>query len=500
MRTRRPGRGRPAHHAAGKRGGKQLDIIGRHQRAGQQRLRSSPVRRAPRRALRRRRRRKRSPRRLPATGAASTSRWRAAMSLSGSDLSPMVSSGASASASAGNKIGGGGKLGVGELDARIGRMQIDLLVCANFQLRRSVARARPRGAGTRTRPAQDRALERGDRVLPVAHAEPQQRMLEQSEQRHRRKAAERGFGGKPGKNSGRRVGERIAAGILRRDVPAAERGEHATPERAVGRNQRRGLSLLHRFAQRHRDGERLFLGIGRFDQRECRQRGVARAPRTPDRRRFAATCRSPPPAAAPPRPAARARTAPPRIRPRRARCRCARAAPAWRIADVPAPPQCLALVARDQAPGFFVEIGIEARQHHGAMRQARDGRDQFGGRRDRAGRAGGDHRRVGLARKPRGLRLDQRVAPLRRLDTIRARSGPPASLARDLQEFQRQLPIRIEHVGHEIVEPVPRHAAHRHVVDQPGEIVGERAGRRRRLRDERDCRWRRGARARRPIS
>ena len=40
-------------------------------------------------------------------------------------------------------------------------------------------------------------------------------------------------------------------------------------------------------------------------------------------------------------------------------------------------------------------------------------------------------------------------------------------------------------VGHEPVERVPRHLAHGHVVDQAREIVGERAGRRRRLRDER---------------
>ena len=41
-------------------------------------------------------------------------------------------------------------------------------------------------------------------------------------------------------------------------------------------------------------------------------------------------------------------------------------------------------------------------------------------------------------------------------------------------------------VRHQIVEPIPRHAARRHVVDQPRQIVGERQRRRRRA-------WRRAA-------
>ncbi len=101
-----------------------------------------------------------------------------------------------------------------------------------------------------------------------------QRMLEQSEQRHRRSSIERRRGGEPRKNSGRRVGERIAAGILRRDVPALQRGEHAPSERAVRRHQRGGLAVMHRLAQRHRDGERFLLGIGRFDHGQRVERGV----------------------------------------------------------------------------------------------------------------------------------------------------------------------------------------------------------------------------------
>ena len=43
------------------------------------------------------------------------------------------------------------------------------------------------------------------------------------------------------KSARRRVGERVAAGIVGRDVPARERREHAAGQRAVRRDQRRGL-------------------------------------------------------------------------------------------------------------------------------------------------------------------------------------------------------------------------------------------------------------------
>ena len=92
-------------------------------------------------------------------------------------------------------------------------------------------------------------------------------MLEQRQQRDRGEAVKRGFGGEPGKHSGRRFGERVAAGILGENIPARQRGEHAAPERAVRRHQRGGLAVVHGFAQRHRDGQRLFLGIGCFDHR-----------------------------------------------------------------------------------------------------------------------------------------------------------------------------------------------------------------------------------------
>ena len=44
---------------------------------------------------------------------------------------------------------------------------------------------KPRSAGARPRSAQNRALKRGDGALVVARSEPQQRVLEQAEQRYR---------------------------------------------------------------------------------------------------------------------------------------------------------------------------------------------------------------------------------------------------------------------------------------------------------------------------
>ena len=80
------------------------------------------------------------------------------------------------------------------------------------RLARKVASAwrEPVAAGARARAAQQRALQRGDGdvVRACRGAEPQQRMLEQRQQRHRLEAAERGFRGEPREHAGRRVGER----------------------------------------------------------------------------------------------------------------------------------------------------------------------------------------------------------------------------------------------------------------------------------------------------
>ena len=237
MRTRAPACGGRPHDAVGKRGGKQLDIIGRQNVEHRRRFaRRQFIERIGELAYRRDRRRRARDRRRATTppaprGAARQSRRaRAPACRCFRAAAARRQAGRTRSAAA-------DKLAVGKADTRIGAMQVDRLpCCATCRAARGTLRARAqarrcRAAGAvRARP---RARARQPRARGVARAEPQQRMLEQREQRHRSEPAERGFGRQPGENSGRRFGERIAAGILRGDVPALERGDDA-PCRARG--------------------------------------------------------------------------------------------------------------------------------------------------------------------------------------------------------------------------------------------------------------------------
>ncbi len=107
--------------------------------------------------------------------------------------------------------------------------------------------------------------------------------------------------------------------------------------------------------------------------------------------------------------------------PRRARSRSAATTPPSQIADdrPPARPGRRRHAAFDHVPRVVIEIGVEPRQHDRAMRQPGDGGDQLGGRRHRAGRAGGDHRSVAFARRA--------VSPPRRSGS---RGAPPARSCR----------------------------------------------------------------------
>ena len=59
------------------------------------------------------------------------------------------------------------------------------------------------------------------------------------------------------------------------------------------------------------------------------------------------------------------------------------------------------------------------------------------------------------------------------------------ALTRDLEEIERELPVPIEVVGNEVVEPIPRDAACGHVVHEAGEIIGQCQRRGRIVGDER---------------
>ena len=103
----------------------------------------------------------------------------------------------------------------------------------------------------------------------------------------------------------------------------------------------------------------------------------------------------------------------------------------------------------DQGPGIIVEIGIETGQHHRAMRQARDRRQQFGRGRHRPGGAGGNHRAVGRSRAACAPpRSTGRAAPL---DSIAPRSSRIVRpmRAHERQELQRAAASRHRLAGHQ---------------------------------------------------
>ena len=87
--------------------------------------------------------------------------------------------------------------------------------------------------------------------------------------------------------------------------------------------------------------------------------------------------------------------------------------------------------------------------------------------------------------KPLRLGGDQAVAARRGFDPAALGEHRGPSLARDLEKPQRQLPVWVERVRHEFIEPVPRHLPRHHVVHQPRQIVGERERGGGRVRDQR---------------
>src|SRR5262245_65985375 len=105
------------------------------------------------------------------------------------------------------------------------------------------------------------------RMAGLARTEPHERMLEQGEQADRRQPSQRSLGGEPCKAPGRRVGERVAARIVDRDLPACERRERAAGKAAVGCEECSGpVAGLERLAKRDRNRERRLIGGGGLNQ------------------------------------------------------------------------------------------------------------------------------------------------------------------------------------------------------------------------------------------
>ena len=140
-----------------------------------------------------------------------------------------------------DQSGGGVELGIAERGARIGAMQRRRFLAVEFRQAR-----RGRSCSACASPAVPR-FGRGPRRIArssVATARASSRhsgCLSSASSVTGAQAFERGLGGEPREHAGRRVGQRIAAGIVDRHVPARQRRQHAARQRAVGRHQRCGL-------------------------------------------------------------------------------------------------------------------------------------------------------------------------------------------------------------------------------------------------------------------
>jgi hypothetical protein len=123
------------------------------------------------------------------------------------------------------------------------------------------------------------AIAPGTVAFPVHAAK---RRVGEKRQQVRRRGLVEGEGGREARDGGgRRSGERLAAGIVDRDVPARQFGDHAMRQRPVGRDEGRlaGRVLGH-LAQDDGDRERLLALVGGLDHGEIRQRlGADRAAR-----------------------------------------------------------------------------------------------------------------------------------------------------------------------------------------------------------------------------
>ena len=138
---------------------------------------------------------------------------------------------------------------------------------------------KPGRAAARARPAQHGTFERCDRpgVRAGVRSHSQQGMLEQRQQGRRFEPSQPRFCDEAREDSGRRVGERIATGIVDLDLPAFEGGHHAAGQCAVGCHKRSGLARrLDRFTQTNRDRQGFLFRVGGFgdaDAGHCLVRG-----------------------------------------------------------------------------------------------------------------------------------------------------------------------------------------------------------------------------------
>ena len=313
-------------------------------------------------------------------------------------------------------------------------------------------------------------------------------MLEQRQQRHRRQAVQRGFGGEPREHAGRRVGQRVAAGIVHRHVPARQRRQHAAGQRPVGRHQRGGLAgIVHRLAQRNRNRQRLLLGVGGLDHRDAGERGIGMSGETGVRQALLPKLAR----GGGPQRLRRQAFAAVRFGRRRARhavadeCRSSAAAPTWRTADGHARLRCRRRgrrsfsrsLRRDRCRGRAAPARRAA-----ASRWWRAASRSPGSSRSSPPRSPGRRWSQGAWLRPRSACRGARPA---RCGLFPSRTRRP--VPRD--EFQEAAAcspsIRPCRSGTRSSSRSQRHLPRRHVIHQPGQILRQRQRRGRAVGDER---------------
>ena len=174
--------------------------------------------------------------------ATSVSRCRAAMARNGCGPGGNVSSGASAALRLRDEIGGGVELGIASTTARGSERCSD-----DGSLRRSFSSSSRKVCSACASPAVPR-FGRGPRriarssVATARASNLHSGCLSSASSVTGGSPSERRLGGEPREHAGRRVGERVAAGIVDRHVPARQRRQHAAGQRAVRRHQRGGLA------------------------------------------------------------------------------------------------------------------------------------------------------------------------------------------------------------------------------------------------------------------
>ena len=363
------------------------------------------------------------------------------------------------------------------------------LRCSSSRLARKVASAcaRPAAAGPRPRAAQQRALQRRDRACMRARrgAEPQQRMLEQRQQR----APARG----------RRARPRAAS---RANTPAGVSASESPPESSTATCQRSSAATTRRASARSGVTSAAVLSGVSTASRSATAMASASSSAlaasimlTPASAVSAAASKSSDLTRA--LPAIGGGGRPQRFRYQHLAAVRGRGGELFHVLarDADALEQRLhgelRMAGGGSAVMAFRHSSSPAISRHDASSRSvsrpgsttapcgslRDGCEQLGGRRHRAGRAGGDHRCV-AAGEPLRFGLDQQIAPVGGFDLAEFLEALRPKVARDLEEVERQLPIRVELVRHQAVELFPVHLPRGHVVHQPGEIVGERRARR----------------------